>query len=143
MQCFSPSNDHHERVDSALAVTHKLLEFVDNASDAIPVPGLGTAVGVLKSIIEAIQVGAFQCFLAQRLMSAIPQKTRGNEKSKESLLEKIEGLIEAIRSAHSMPKDDMQQLGEEQGKEVKDQMAESGDLQGQVRGLIGFVDYFY
>ena len=56
MECFSPSNDRNEKIDNILEGARQALELVGDASDVIPVPGLSTAVGVLKSIIDAIQV---------------------------------------------------------------------------------------
>ena len=141
MERFSRSNDRDEKIDNALAATQKLLEFVGDASDVIPVPGLSTAVEVLKSIIEAIQVGSVQCFPVQRSKLTISQKTRGNDKSKAALLEKIGSLTGAIQSACSMPQGNMSQLGDEQGREVKQQMGESRDLQNVLSELIGSVDF--
>ena len=68
MACFSPSNDRDEQIDAILTAAHKALEFVGDASDYIPVPGLSPAVDVLSSIIDTIEV--FRCVLFHRRMKA-------------------------------------------------------------------------
>ena len=56
MACFSPSNDHDEKIDAILEGARQALEFVGGVSDVIPVPGLSTVVNILSSIIGGIQV---------------------------------------------------------------------------------------